>query len=428
MKIALFGQFGCGNSGNDGSLQAMVELLRTTVPDAELVCVCPAPGQVEDDLGIPAIASFRTREGGVFFQAVDGLLMSLPGKLLNLLYPLAPLLGTDLVLVPGTGFLDDFREVPMGWPLMILRWSIAARLTGAKLAFVSIGAGPIRHPLSRRFMAAAAGLCHYRSYRDTQSRDFMTSLGVGKGDDEVYPDLAFALSTPPASPPQNSEALRVGVGVMSYSGWARSGGGGIYERYLDKLVAFIRWLRGEGHDIRFLTGDVQDQQALWQIMKRLDNDPPCETDSTVTMQPARTLQEIMREIAQTDIVVATRFHNVVCAMKLCRPVISLGYADKNEAAMNDAGLAGYSQHVEHIDLELLKNQFLHACQNRHAIAQKLAAASAHYSARLTAQAEAIARLLPSGPKSTTGSTSQTTYARKRDLSGKPYPHAGGDVG
>jgi polysaccharide pyruvyl transferase WcaK-like protein len=427
MKIALFGQFGCGNSGNDGSLQAMVELLRTTVPEAELVCVCPAPDQVEEDIGIAAISSFRAEGGSEVFQTLDRLLLRLPGRLLNLLYPLAPLLGTDLVLVPGTGFLDDFREMPMGWPFMILRWSIASRLAGAKLAFVSIGAGPIRHPLSRRFMAAAARLCHYRSYRDTQSRDFMTSLGVGNGDDEVYPDLAFALGTPPASPPQDAKALRVGVGVMSYAGWMRNGGEGIYERYLDKLVAFIRWLRGQGHDIRFLTGDVQDQQALWQIIKRLENDPPCDTDSTVTMQPARTLQEIMREIAQTDIVVATRFHNVVCAMKLCRPVISLGYADKNEAALNDAGLAGYSQHVEHFDLELLKDQFVRACQNRHAIAQTLAAARARYAARLVAQAEVVARLLPRGPRSTTGgSTSHAAY--DRNLSGKPYPHAGGDAG
>ena len=48
----------------------------------------------------------------------------------------------DVVIVPGTGILDDFGERPYGMPWDILRWCIGARLLGAKIAFVSIGAGP----------------------------------------------------------------------------------------------------------------------------------------------------------------------------------------------------------------------------------------------------------------------------------------------
>ena len=35
MKIGLLGQFGSGNSGNDGSLEAMVRFLREARPEAE---------------------------------------------------------------------------------------------------------------------------------------------------------------------------------------------------------------------------------------------------------------------------------------------------------------------------------------------------------------------------------------------------------
>ncbi|MGR3412499.1 HAD-IC family P-type ATPase, partial [Pseudooceanicola nanhaiensis] len=47
--------FGCGNTGNDGSLKAMADLLRDARPDAEIVCACPNPANVESDLGISSI-------------------------------------------------------------------------------------------------------------------------------------------------------------------------------------------------------------------------------------------------------------------------------------------------------------------------------------------------------------------------------------
>lgn len=51
-KIALFGLFGCGNLGNDGSLEAMIEFLRHHRPDADLVCICDNPEEVTRKFGI----------------------------------------------------------------------------------------------------------------------------------------------------------------------------------------------------------------------------------------------------------------------------------------------------------------------------------------------------------------------------------------
>ena len=72
----------------------------------------------------------------------------------------------------------------------------------------------------------------------------------------------------------------------------------------------------------------------------------------------------MEQTAGTDVVVATRFHNGVCALKMGKPTISIGYARKNEALLNDVGLAGYSQHIETFAVDTLIRQFEHLLQDR----------------------------------------------------------------
>ena len=46
----------------------------------------------------------------------------------------------------------------------------------------------------------------------------------------------------------------------------------------------------------------------------------------------------MAQMAAVDTVVATRYHNVICALKLCKPTLSVGYAAKNDAADGGMGL------------------------------------------------------------------------------------------
>jgi polysaccharide pyruvyl transferase WcaK-like protein len=65
----------------------------------------------------------------------------------------------------------------------------------------------------------------------------------------------------------------------------------------------------------------------------------------------------MDRMAKTDIVVATRFHNVVAALKLGLPVVSIGYASKNDALLAEMGLAEFCQHIEELNVDRLIQQF-----------------------------------------------------------------------
>ncbi len=76
-----------------------------------------------------------------------------------------------------------------------------------------------------------------------------------------------------------------------------------------------------------------------------------------TAPRAPTFAELTAAMMPVGSVVATRYHNVMCALKLGKPVISTGYAQKNIALMTDMGLAGFCQSAGALDIDLLIEQF-----------------------------------------------------------------------
>jgi polysaccharide pyruvyl transferase WcaK-like protein len=241
-----------------------------------------------------------------------------------------------------------------------------ARLRGRKIAFVSVGAGPIRHPVSRWLMKSAARMAAYRSYRDLISKKFMESIGVKAQNDPVYPDLAFRLPNPAKMARLAEGGLTVGLGVMAYYGWGADGDQKIYELYVSKLTTFAVWLLNKGYRIRLLVGEHTDQRAVIDISKSIaERCGPMPADRLSADTP-RSLHDLMRQMVAVDAVVATRFHNVLCALKVGTPTISLGYAEKNDVLMASMGLGEFCHHVERFDVDLLIQEFTKLMEQREA--------------------------------------------------------------
>ncbi|HEX5958959.1 MAG TPA: polysaccharide pyruvyl transferase family protein, partial [Hyphomicrobiaceae bacterium] len=391
-RIGLFGLFGSGNLGNDGSLEAMLDFLRTALPEAELLCICNNPGKVERHYKIPAIDIGAEVPADTMLGALARL--SPARKLLRRLPAVNAVRGLDALIVPGTGILDDFSERFWGMPAALFGWCLAARLSGVRIAFVSVGAGPIAHPLSRWLMKGAARLAHYRSYRDDHSRDFMQSIGFDTRGDAVYPDIAFRLPAPaaaPAAPPQAQGPLTVGLGLMTYIGWRGdwARGATIYGSYVPKIARFALWLLDRGHRVRLLMGDVVDHKAVDDVLKAIAAERPGYPRERVVAEPSHTLHEVMRQMAETDVVVGTRFHNVVCALKVGKPMISIGYARKNDVLLADMGLGDFCQHVERLDVEVLIDQFSRLVSNRAGYEQRIRAKVGEYRRRLSQQEDIL---------------------------------------
>ncbi len=240
---------------------------------------------------------------------------------------------------------------------MLLRWCLAARLNGVRLAFVSIGAGPIRHPRSRRLMKMAAQLCCYRSYRDELSREFMRTIGVDVSDDRVFPDLAFRLSAEPdRTSPKHGDAapLTVGLGVMTYHGWLAGEperDAEVYSSYLHRLAGLTEALIAREYRVRLIMGDASDAQVIEDLRLKLGSAQRKDMSAALVSEPATDIHDVMRQISDCDVVVATRYHNVVAALLQKRPTISLEYAGKNAAVLRTFGLGGFCHHIEKFSVD-----------------------------------------------------------------------------
>ena len=373
--IALFGLFGCGNFGNDGSLEAMLNLLRRARPDARLTCICANPDLIRERFDVSALPISGAHVADAHGDRAGGWARKIVEKLRDVLSTVRSARKFDLVLIPGTGILDDFGDRPKGMPWNILRWCLISRLLGAKVAFVCVGAGPIGHPLSRWMMKTAARLAHYRSYRDVLSKDFMTGIGLKTDADPVFADLAFGLAPPQHRERLGAERLVVGVGVMSYYGWYSFAevGAEAHQQYIDNLAALVRQILDRGHRVRLLIGETADDAAVKTLMLRLRSQSPAIAEEDLVEAPASSLHDVMRQMQETDVVVATRYHNIVCALKLAKPTISLGYSKKNDVLMAQAGLGAFCHDIESFEVDQVIEQFQSISALRHQYADAVRA-------------------------------------------------------
>ena len=400
-KICTFGLFGGGNLGNDGSLEAVLSSLRRLRPEAELCCICPGPALVARDHGIAALPMRTPPPSDAFRHGPAHAVWKAVREVIDWPLTFLRVRRFSVAIVPGTGILDDLGERPWTTPLSLLRFCLMAKLAGTKVWLVSIGAGPIHHPLSRRFLLWAAQVADYRSYRDTFSRDYMSSIGLDTSKDEVYPDVAFGL---PAAEPKSSinqgtaaSPLLVGVGVMSYHGWKEGKSGpNIYATYLKRMVTLVQWLLDQGYRVRLITGQTSDEQVVADLQRAL----PGHLAEVPGAGALRSLNDVMLQIADCDAVIATRFHNVICALKMGKPTISIGYSAKFEALMADIGLSAYCQKVEQLDVELLTRQLRDLLEKRQEITSAIRAQILKYEHRLGQQEAALADMLQASLGST----------------------------
>jgi polysaccharide pyruvyl transferase WcaK-like protein len=174
---------------------------------------------------------------------------------------------------------------------------------------------------------------------------------------------------------------------MTYKGWRndRNHGTTIYAAYLAKITKFVLWLLDRGHPVRILMGEITDRQAAADVVTRVASARPDLPQDRIRAEPMHSLHDLMLQIADTDVVVATRFHNVVCALKLGKPTLSIGYSEKNDALMADMGMERFCQHVERLDLHLLIEQFAQLLSGRQSYEQRIRNAILVYRERLQHQ-------------------------------------------
>jgi polysaccharide pyruvyl transferase WcaK-like protein len=365
-RICFFGHFGSPNFGNEITLQTVLYHVHRFLPEAEVVCICTAPEALAATQKIKTVPISRTfvKQGTLRSQLARLLRRVFIGgfnELRRWVEAFKTLKGADVLAIPGTGLLTDAYGLMAWGPYNLFKWSLIASMCRCKLLFVSVGAGPVYSALGKYFVKSSLSFADFRSYRDNASLEYLKGIGFPTNSDRVYPDLVFSFPEAllPLDRNRRSKRSIVGLGVMPYAGKysVAKPSDSIYREYLQNLVKFVRWLLAHDYDIRLLIGEVNDTSASEQFKSLLKASLGDYDVERLIDQPALSAEQLLPQIAATDIVVATRFHNILLALLLEKPVIAISFHHKCASLMEEMGLSDYCQDINHIDAGRLVKQF-----------------------------------------------------------------------
>ena len=262
--------------------------------------------------------------------------------------------GAQLLLAAGGQQLNDGYGGPWGYPFTLYKWTLLAKLTGTKVALLSVGAGPIDSPLSKFFFRRTLNMVNYRSYRDGISSKLMASLGI-KGEHPVFPDLVYSLRLPEPKPsPAGSERVVVGTNPVPFFGahyWPMPDEAR-YQEYVHKFAKFAEWLDKSGRSVLFfptqVRADVITINDIRAAMNGSGNSP-----NLLARQPIQNLEDLVSEISRADLIVANRYHAILVSLMMNKPVLGIAYHEKSRALLEQAGQGDYVLKIEDFKTEEL---------------------------------------------------------------------------
>jgi polysaccharide pyruvyl transferase WcaK-like protein len=387
-RVALYGFLGSGNIGNDATFETVLAWFRSAYPEIEVRCITIAPAEVEARYGVASAPLSWLPPGSAGNRLIEAS-RKLLGRLVDVprTYVLAG--SVDAVVVPGMGVLEETLGVrPWGLPLWLFLIAAACRVRGRRFVLLGIGAERAANLITRRLFVATVGLATHVSYRDNSSATAMRRVGAGP-QAVIAPDIAFAHPAPTQAKPQPGLIV---VGVMAYYGRGDDPvrGADVRRKYMAEMAKAVSRLMDTGDHVVLVGGDRVDGDVAHDIRAAVLAESPGLRDDTVRVRNVATFAELTEVMMRADVVIASRFHNLICALRLARPAVSVGYAEKNRHLMQALGLHDYCQDIEHLDAGHLVTQVRTARMNQAAFSARVQDATRDYAGQVRSLLERVA--------------------------------------
>lgn len=412
-KIGVFSHGGTKNLGDEALLAAVIQNVRMRVACATVIGFTINPSDTRERHGIPCFPircsgndapqtssnESSKRSGpqqpeeksalnGVksWIKAIPGLrsvvmalrsaaeiLVAIAREPKFLLESYRRLKGVELLLVAGSQQLNDGYGGAWGFPYTLYKWTLLSKLTGTKVAILSVGAGPITSPLSKFFFKRVLNMVNYRSYRDAISSRLMESLGI-KGDHPVFPDLVYSFQLP-APNQATKEEQRVIVGtnpVPFFDGryWPTSDPAR-YNEYVKKLATFAEWLDKSQHSVLFFPTQTRaDALTINDIRQSMNGSG--HSASMLAGREIKTIEDLVSEISRADLIVANRYHGILISLMMNKPVLGIAYHEKSRALLAQVGQGEYVLDIANFKSEELIERFGKLEANAPAIKKQIA--------------------------------------------------------
>jgi polysaccharide pyruvyl transferase WcaK-like protein len=416
-KIGLLQHLGGGNLGDDASLDAVLHNIKTRWPDAVIFGFSMNPDDTQNRHGIPCYAirtetwssGYKVVESRVSFkekvrnalseyhflvrllQAISAVTIRPARALLKEFVFLAKsfriIRTLNVLVISGGGQLLDAWGGPWKFPYTLFKWVLLAKLSRVTCYFINVGAGPLDYPLGRWFIRCALLLADYVSFRDEDSRKLIQGIGF-TGRSQVVADCVYSLDIPASvtSRGERREERIVGFSPMAYCDprvyWKKDQY--VYDKLIQNFTSFGSWLSRHHYRLALFTTDILfDSQTIEDVRAALEAN---NVDShQIASEPIRAFDGLLSQLYSIDYVVTCRFHGVVFAHLLNKPVLAISHHPKVATLMNDLGLANYCVDIRSCDLSLLTETFISLVTNRDEIKISMAGKLVHYRRKLAIQ-------------------------------------------
>jgi polysaccharide pyruvyl transferase WcaK-like protein len=387
---------GFGNLGDDATQVAVMQNIRKRWPHVELVLFSMNPADSRTRHGLPAYpirAEFRNLAWkGFISNPVPDSELKNPGlksflKKNRLLFtalrrlkaitirPVRKFLdelrflgssfkivrSLDLLIISGGGQLLDAWGGAWRFPYTIFKWTALAKLAGNKCYFLNVGAGPLARPLGRWFVCNALRLADYVSFRDGDSKVLIQKSGF-KGRSEALADCVYALDSSESVVSSSVErgAPVVGLSPMAYCDprlyWHKDQA--VYDDLVNKFSTFGRWLIENQFHLRLFSTDIHfDMRTIKEVTALLTSNNGHSVGHWIEENHVKDLDQLLSTMRSVDYIVTCRFHGVVLAHLLNKPILALSHHPKVSTLMRDLGMERYCLDITKCDARMLEDAF-----------------------------------------------------------------------
>jgi len=253
----------------------------------------------------------------------------------------------DIFIVAGSGQLEDEWGGVMGFPYTIFKWASLAKISKTKLVFLSVGAGPINHALSKLMIRLSLNYSQYASFRDMTSAQWIKNIDAIY-DPIVAPDLAHNLITSEVIDNKKAKVDKsrhvVGINTMPILDkryWFEADDYA-YSHYIEKMAEICIRLKKSNIKFFLFSTHPKDELVSKDVITLLSSKFEwSDSELNNLIKKNRSVDQLLETIATSDIVVATRFHAILLSYFSETPVVGICKDHKQRDLMDAMGQKKY---------------------------------------------------------------------------------------
>ena len=291
----------------------------------------------------------------------------------------------DMLLISGSGQIDDFWGGPWAQPYNMMVWSHLARRQGKPVAVFGVGVDELSTRLGEWFCLRALDAAQLCVVRDPGSRDALEKLGYRKPVD-VCADPAFHLSRDGGAPGDPPFAV---ISPISRRAWPGSEDES-YDRYLAALAQVADELQSDGIEVRFACSQIKmDPPIVARVRERMKGD----RDRTVHVE-VKTVEDYLAAVAGARVLVGSRLHALILALVAGTPAIAVSAVRKVHQQFADLGMPDLGFDMRALDVAALARRIREVASEPEKSRQRVQVVTREFRAQLDDRFDRLAALIP----------------------------------